>query len=235
VIAALAAMHGVAPASTSPAPVTLPYSPKVDPANFVARVDNRCFPLAPGTVLRYRGFAENGRTPQTDVARVTHRTKRILGVDCTVVRDTVSSRGRPIERTDDWYAQDKQGNVWYFGEDARNFAHGRFVKAGDSWESGAHGAQPGIIMEGAPKRGDTYRQEYYRGHAEDQARVLGGGGAVRVPAARFRHTLRTVERSRLEPGARELKFYAAGVGEIKSRVIRGDHERFALVSVTRPR
>jgi hypothetical protein len=234
-IAVLAAVHGVAPASNSPAPVTLPYSPKIDPANFVAGVDNRYFPLTPGTILRYRGFAENGKTPQTDVAIVTHRTKRILGVACTVVRDKVSSRGKPIERTDDWYAQDKQGNVWYFGEDARNFEHGRFVKAGDSWESGVDGAQPGIIMEAAPERGDTYRQEYYRGHAEDQGRVLGGGGAVRVPFRRFRHTLSTVERTRLEPRARELKFYAAGVGEIKSKVVRGDHERFALVSVTRPR
>jgi hypothetical protein len=234
-IALIATAHGVAPASTSPAPVTLPYSPSIDPANFVAGVDNRYFPLVPGTSLRYRGVAENGRTPQTDVAAVTHRTKRIRGVSCTVVRDTVTSRGRPVERTYDWYAQDRQGNVWYFGEDSRNYEHGRFVKGDDSWEAGVDGAKPGIIMEAAPKRGDTYRQEYYRGHAEDQARVLGGGGGVRVPYRRFRHTLATVERSRLEPGAREQKLYAAGVGEIKSRVVRGDHERFELVSVKRPR
>jgi hypothetical protein len=220
--------------SESPAAVTDPYSPTIDPANFVSAVNNRWFPLRPGTTLRYRGVAENGRTPQVDVATVLARRERVLGVSCTVVRDTVTSRGRPVERTYDWYAQDRQGNVWYFGEDSRNFVHGRYVKGHDSWEAGVGGAKPGIIMEGAPRRGDTYRQEYYVGHAEDQARVLGPGGPVTVPYRTFSRTLATVERSRLEPGARERKFYAAGVGEIESKVVRGDHERFALVAVRRP-
>jgi hypothetical protein len=220
-------------ASASPAPVTLPYSPKIDPANFVVGVDNPYFPLKPGTTLRYRGVAENGTTPQVDVAAVTQETKQILGVKCTVVRDTVTSRGKNVERTYDWYAQDKQGNVWYFGEDSRNFQHGRFVKGNDSWEAGVDGAKPGIIMEATPRRGDTYRQEYFRGHAEDQARVLGGGGKLKVPYRTYAKTLTTVERSRLEPGARERKFYAASVGEIKSKVVRGDHEAFSLVSITR--
>jgi hypothetical protein len=232
-ISGLALAHAAVRRSTSPAPVTLPYSPKIDPANFVAGVGNRYFPLTPGTTLRYRGVAENGKTPQTDVAAVIHQTKQILGVTCTVVRDTVTSRGKNVERTYDWYAQDKQGNVWYFGEDSRNFKHGRFVKGDDSWEAGVDGAKPGIIMEGTPRRGDTYRQEYYRGHAEDEARVLGGGGKVKVPYRTFKKTLTTVERSRLDPGARERKFYAAGLGEIKSKVVRGDHEAFSLVSVTR--
>ena len=222
-------------ASGSPAPVSGPYNPSIDPAAFASAVDNRWFPLKPGTTLRYRGVAENGTTPQTDVATVLRRTKRVQGVDCTVVRDTVTSRGRPVERTYDWYAQDRQGNVWYFGEDSRNFKRGRFVKGTDSWEAGVDGAKPGIIMEGTPRRDDTYRQEYYRGHAEDQARVLGSGGRVKVPYRTFPKTLATVERSRLEPGARERKFYAAGVGEIKSRVVKGDHEAFALVGVRRPR
>jgi hypothetical protein len=222
-------------ASGSPAPTSGPYDPSIDPAAFVSAVDNRWFPLKPGTTLRYRGVAENGTTPQTDVATVLHRTKRILGVDCTIVRDTVRSRGRPVERTYDWYAQDRQGNAWYFGEDSRNFERGRFVRGTDSWEAGVDGAKPGIIMEGAPRRGDAYRQEYYRGHAEDQARVLGSGGRVKVPYGTFPKTLATVERSRLEPGARERKLYAAGVGEIKSRVVKGDHEAFALVGVRRPR
>ena len=161
----------------------------------MAGVDNRYFPLKPGTVLRYRGFAEDGKTPQTDIATVTSERKRILGVDCVVLRDRVSSRGKPVEKTDDWYAQDRQGNVWYFGEDARDYTHGRYVKGGDSWEARVGGAQPGIIMKGSPKRGDTYRQEYYPGHAEDRARVLGSGGTVTVPYRTFRHTLATVERT----------------------------------------
>jgi hypothetical protein len=229
-IALVLAFSAVAavPASTGGA-----YSPAIDPANFVAKVDNRYFPLKPGTSLRYSGVSDDGVTRQTDVVLVTNRKKQVLGVDCTVVRDTVSEQGKPVERTYDWYAQDKQGNVWYFGEDSRSPRHGRFVKDKDSWESGVDGAKPGIIMEGKPKRGDAYRQEYYVGHAEDQARVLGGGRVVRTPYRRFARTLVTVERSALEPGAREKKYYAAGVGEIKSKVVKGGREAFALVSVRR--
>ena len=107
------------------------------------------------------------------------------------------------------------------------------MKAGDSWQSGVDGAKPGVIMEGKPRRGDAYRQEYYPRHAEDQARVLGSGGAVEVPYRSFGRTLATVERTPLEPGAREKKYYAAGIGEIKSKVVKGNREAFALVSVKR--
>ena len=102
-----------------------------------------------------------------------HRTSRILGVRCTVVRDTVSERGRAVERTDDWCAQDRQGNVWYMGEDSLELKHGHFVKPSDSWQSGVNGAKLGIIMPAHPRPGDTYRQEYHPpGKALDDARVL---------------------------------------------------------------
>ena len=223
-------------ASTTPKPPPWvlhgKYAPVIDPANFVSKIDNRYFPLKPGTGFHYRGIKDGNA--QTDDMVVTRHVKDVLGVKCTVVRDTVFEHGKPLERTYDWYAQDRQGNVWYFGEDSRNFVHGRYVKGHDSWEAGVKGAKPGIIMEGTPQRGDTYRQEYYVGHAEDQARVLGPGGRVRTAYRIFPKTLATVERSRLEPGARERKFYAAGVDEIESKVVRGDHERFALVAVRRP-
>jgi hypothetical protein len=204
----------------------------VDPHDFVSRVDNRYFPLRPGTTLRYEGVAENGKTAQTDVVFVTRKRKRIQGVSCVVVRDTVSAGGTPVERTYDWYAQDKKGNVWYFGEDSRGYRNGRFVKAGDSWRAGFDGAHAGIIMKAKPKAGDKYRQEYYRGHAEDRAEVLGSHGAVDTPFRSFGTTLQTVERTRLEPGVAERKYYAAGIGEIKSQDVSGDHEAFALVAVS---
>jgi hypothetical protein len=212
------------------APIHGAYSPSIDPANFVSTVDNRYWPLKPGTGFHYKGV--RGTTPQTDDEIVTHQTKRILGVKCTVVRDTVSEYGRPIERTFDWYAQDKEGNVWYMGEDALELQHGRFVKASDSWESGVHGAKPGIIMPGNPQRGDSYRQEYYPpGEALDQARVLGYSGTVKVPYGAFKRSLVTSEFSPLEPQT-ENKYYVAGVGEIQERVVKGHHEQFQLVSVT---
>jgi hypothetical protein len=137
-----------ATSASSLAPIHGSYSPSVDPADFVSVVDNPYWPLKPGTAFHFEGV--RGTTPQTDDELVTHRTERILGIEATVVRDTVSERGRPIERTLDFYAQDKQGNVWYLGEDSFELQHGRFVKASDSWRSGVDGAKPGIIMPADP-------------------------------------------------------------------------------------
>jgi hypothetical protein len=219
------------PTASTLAPLHGTYAPSIDPANFVGTIDNRYLPFKPGTAFHFRGV--RGKTPQTDDEVVTHRTRQILGVTSTVVRDTVSEHGRPIERTYDWYAQDKQGNVWYMGEDSLELKHGRFVRASDSWESGVGGAKPGIIMPGNPRPGDAYRQEYYPpGEALDQARVLRAGASVRVPYGAFDGVLVTSERSPLEPQT-EQKYYAPGVGEVKEQVVKGHHEQFALVSVTR--
>jgi hypothetical protein len=216
------------------APIHGRYEPTVDPANFVTRIDNRYFPLEPGTGFHYRGVQEDGKTPQTDDEVVTNRTKEIMGVKCTVVSDTVSSRGKPIEKTFDWYAQDKAGNVWYMGEDTRELKHGRFVRASDSWQAGVAGAKPGIIMPGAPRPGDAYRQEYFPGYALDQARVLGAGGPIEVSYGSFKQTLLTVETApQLDPGVAERKYYVAGVGDIKEKTVSGNREQIELVSVTR--
>jgi hypothetical protein len=208
-----------------------PYSPKIDPANFVTTIDNRYFPLTPGTSFHYRGF--KGKTSQIDDMVVTNQAKQILGVRCTVVRDTVSQHGKALERTYDWYAQDKQGNVWYMGENALELKHGRFVRADDSWQSGVKGAKPGIIMRGNPRPGSVYRQEYYPpGGALDQAHVLGLNARVKVPYGAFKKSLLTVEWSPVEPQF-EQKSYVAGVGEVAEHVTQGGHEGFQLVSVTR--
>jgi hypothetical protein len=232
---AVLAVGGARAASTSPppgelAPIHGHYAPKIDPANFVAKIDNRYLPFKPGTTFHFEGV--RGTTPQTDDEVVTRRTKRILGVTSTVVRDTVSEHGRAIERTDDWYAQDKQGNVWYMGEDSFELKNGHFVKASDSWESGVNGAKPGIIMPAHPRPGDAYRQEYYPpGKALDEARVVRLHGRLTVPFGTFTKLLVTSERSPLEPQT-EQKYYAPGIGEIAERVVKGHHEEFKLVSVT---
>ena len=212
------------------APISGSYFPTIDPTNFVGSIDNPFWPLAPGTTYTYDGV--RGHTPQTDVEVVTHQTKRILGIDATVVRDTVSEHGHAVERTLDWYAQDRDGNVWYLGEDSFELQNGRMVKATDSWESGVDGAQPGIIMPADPQPGEAYRQEYYpTGEALDEARVLSLNGMVEVPAGTFGELLVTSERSPLEPQT-EQKYYARGVGEVEENVVKGHHEIFRLVSVT---
>jgi hypothetical protein len=232
---ALLMLGATTAAQTSPpagelAPIHGTYAPKIDPANFVANIDNRYLPFKPGTTFHFEGV--RGTTRQTDDEVVTHRTKRILGVTSTVVRDTVSEHGRAVERTDDWYAQDKQGNVWYMGEDSFELKHGHFVKASDSWKSGVNGAKPGIIMPAHPQPGDAYRQEYYPpGKALDEARVLRLRGHLTVPYGTFSGLLVTSERSPLEPQT-EQKYYAPGVGEIAERVVKGHHEEFKLVGVS---
>jgi hypothetical protein len=212
------------------APIHGKYSPTIRPADFVKRVDNPLWPLKPGTGFHYQGV--RGTTPQTDDEIVTHRTKKILGIQCTVVRDTVSEHGRAIERTFDWYAQDKHGNVWYMGELSLERKHGHFAKASDSWKSGVNGGKPGIIMPADPKPGDRYRQEYYPpGEALDEAHVLGHRGTVTVPFGTFNSPLVTSEFSPLEPQT-EQKYYVAGVGEVKEKVVKGHHEEFQLVNIT---
>src|SRR5436190_10539844 len=230
-LAGLTAVHATArgartpPSASELAPVHGTYAPKIVPANFVATVDNRYLPFEPGTAFHYRGV--RGTTPQRDDEVVTRQRKKILGVTCTVVRDTVSERGVAVERTFDWYAQDRDGNVWYMGELALERHHGRLVKASDSWQAGVHGAKPGIIMPGHPRTGDAYRQEYYPPRqALDEARVLGRGD-VTVPDGTFKRVLVTSERSPLEPQT-ERKYYAPGVGEVAERVVKGHRERFEL-------
>ena len=216
--------------ASSLAPIHGPYKPSIDPSDFVATVDNRYWPLKPGTAFHYTGV--RGTTPQTDDEVVTTQTKRIIGVGCTVVRDTVSEHGSPVERTLDYYAQDKQGNVWYMGEDSFEKQHGRMVRASDSWLSGVKGAQPGIIMPANPKPGDKYRQEYYPpGEALDEATVLSTNGKVKVPTGSYQHVLVTSEFSPLEPQT-EQKYYVPGLGEVAERVVKGHHEEFQLASVT---
>ena len=215
---------------SSLAPIHGKYAPKIDPANFVAVVDNPYFPLKPGTAYHFEGVA--GKTPQVDDAVVTGKTVEILGVKCTAVRDTVSEHGKPIERTFDFYAQDKQGNVWYMGEDSFELKNGKFAKASDSWRGGVNGAKPGIIMLAHPRPGVSYRQEYYpQGEALDEGHVLGYSTSVKVPYGTFKHVLVTSDFSPLEPQT-EHKFYGAGIGEISEKVVKGHHEAFQLVSVT---
>jgi hypothetical protein len=213
------------------APLHGRYSPKIEPSEFVATVHNPYWPLRPGTGYHYRGV--RGTTAQTDDEIVTHRTKRILGIDATVVRDTVSEHGKPVERTYDFYAQDKRGNVWYMGENSLERRHGKMVRASDSWLAGVDGGKPGIIMPGDPKPGDAYRQEYYPpGEALDQARVVSLNGSATVPYGGAHHRLLvTSERSPLEPQT-EQKYYAPSLGEVEETVVKGHHEEFKLVDVT---
>jgi len=205
-----------------------PYAPIIDPANFVEGVDNPYFPFMPGTTFVYEGDTEAGRE-HIEVS-VLPDTKIVLGVTCVVVRDTVWVDGALVEDTFDWYAQDRDGNVWYMGEDSKAYQNGAVVGTAGSWEAGVDGAQPGIIMEADPQPGDRYRQEYYAGEAEDMAEVLSLDESASVSYGSFDHLLMTNEWTPLEPDLAEHKSYAPGVGLVLEVMVEGGMERVELVN-----
>jgi hypothetical protein len=213
------------PAAAAPA-----HQGAVDPANFVSQVDNPYFPLKPGTTWIYDGTRDGHA--QRAVVTVTGTTRTILGVQCLVVQDDVTEEGQIVEQTEDWYAQDKAGNVWYFGESFKErLDDGSFSTQG-SWLAGVDGVQPGIIMEGQSRRGDTYNQEQAGGVAEDKARVIGLNESVTVRYGAFRDVLVTEEYTPLEPGFVEHKYYAPGIGNVLTVATQGGQERMELVRMT---
>jgi hypothetical protein len=215
----------------APATASLPIPPVPSPDSFANRIDNQWFPLIPGTVFLYRG--EKDGKPGRDVLTVTHRHRTIMGIRATVVFDRLYLNGHLAERTTDWYAQDKRGNVWYLGESTATLdAHGKTISTEGTWLAGVHGARAGIYMPAHPKPGDTGRQEYYRAHAEDQFKVLSLNASVRSPAVSSRHALLTQETTRLEPGTLDHKLYVRGIGTVLEQTIKGGSERLALMSVT---
>ena len=200
------------------------------PADFGDRIDNRWFPLRPGTTFEYHGVKDG--KPARDMLTVTHRHRTILGIHSTVINDRLYLNGRLAERTTDWYAQDNRGNVWYLGERTATLdRRGRTLSAEGSWQAGAHGARAGIYMPAHPKPRQTGRQEYYSGHAEDQFKILTLNAHVQSPAVSSDHALLTQETTRLEPGIVDHKLYVQGIGDVREQTVKGAQERLVLFSI----
>ena len=207
------------------------YEPVLDPANFSTTIDNPYFPLPVGRTLVYRGV-KDGLT-QEDRVTVTDRTKTVAeGITARVVTDIATHDGQLLEKTSDWYAQDKQGNVWYVGEDTAAYLPSGKVDTSGSWEAGVHDAEPGIVMEANPQIPDAYRQEFLVGQAEDTAWIVDRGGSTTVPYGTLRNVLTSLEATRLEPGAYDQKVYAPGIGIVREQALTGPAELAELVSVS---
>ena len=203
------------------------------PADFTTRIDNPYWPMKPGSRWVYRETDSEGAR-QRVVVTVTRRTKLIAnGVTARVVHDVVTEDGKPVEVTDDWYAQDRAGNIWYLGEDTTEYEDGRPVSKEGSFEAGVDGARPGMIMPAHPRVGMRYRQEYYKGHAEDRAKVITLDAQVNVPYGRFDDALETEDTAPLGAGSVEHKYYARGVGLVLARSAGGEREE--LLSFRRGR
>jgi hypothetical protein len=205
--------------------ITIPF----DSHNFVSGVTNPYFPLPSGKVFTYHDILKD--TQELNTVEVTKDKKTILGVAVTVVHDQVFlADGSLAEDTFDWYAQDQQGNVWYFGEDTKEYDHGTVVTTTGSWEAGANGAKAGVIMLADPHVGDVYKQEEAPGIG-DMAKVVSLDETVTVPYGTFSHCLDTAEWTPVEPGDRSHKFYAPGVGNVLEVATRQGGERDELVQV----
>jgi len=205
-----------------------PYRPAIVPAHFTHVVSHAYFPLVPGTTHTF--IEEDGRETRENKCTVTRETRTVMGVRCVVVQDTVTLAGVLVEESAAWYAQDRQGAVWRFGEATREFKSWGRVSTEGSWEAGVAGAQPGIVMPARPKIGERYRQEYLADVAEDIGQIAALDDAVTVPCGSYTGCVRTREWSMLESGTSK-KWYAKGVGLIRAEDTAG--EVSTLISVTR--
>jgi hypothetical protein len=202
----------------------------LDPAEFTAEIDNPYWPMSVGSRWVYHETDSEG-ADQKVVVTVTDKTKQIAnGVEARVVHDVVSEDGVPVEVTDDWYAQDADGNIWYLGEDTTEYENGKPTTTAGSFEAGVDGAQPGIILPADPEVGQTYRQEYYNGEAEDAGAILKLDAQAEVPFGHFPDALMTEDTNPLEPKVLEFKFYAKGVGPVLAVSVSGGSDREELLS-----
>jgi hypothetical protein len=208
---------------------------KLNAADFSARINNPQWPMSVGSRWVYRVTDMATGKIERQVISVTNRTKLIAdGIRARVVRDIVTDHGKPVEVTDDWYAQDKKGNVWYFGEHTTSYKNGKPSSDNGSWQAGVRGAMPGIALPAKAAVGLAYREEYSKGVAEDQSRILALNTQVQVRAGHYTHVVLAVDYSPIEPDVAELKFYAKGSGQAVLAIdISGGNDREELISYTR--
>jgi hypothetical protein len=207
------------------------YSPAIDAANFVSTIDNPYLTLTPGRVWVYEGKNEDGETERIEI-EATQDKKTILGVATTVVREREWVNGELVEDTFDWFAQDKDGNVWYFGEDSKEIANGAVISTKGSWEAGVNGAKPGLVMKAIPQVGDAYRQEFLKGEAEDMGEVLALGDSVSIGLGSYQNCLKIKDWTPLEPNVVEHKYYSKEAGNlILEKKVAGESGQMELIEM----
>ena len=204
------------------------YEPVLNPADFVHSITNPYFPLPVGRTLIYRGIRDG--VTQIDTVHVTSQTRVLEGITATAVSDVATHNGKLLEKTTDWYAQDKQGTVWYLGEETAAFSGGHVDHSG-SWLAGVNDGEPGIVMKANPQIPDAYRQEFLAGQAEDTAWIVNRGGSIKLPFKVVHNVVTSLEFTVLEPTVIDKKIYAPGLGIVMEQAVQGPQEVATLVSV----
>jgi hypothetical protein len=161
---------------------------------------------------------------------VTSQTRVLEGITATAVSDVATHNGKLLEKTTDWYAQDKQGTVWYLGEKTAAFSGGHVDHSG-SWLAGVNDGKPGIVMKANPQIPDAYRQEFLAGQAEDTAWIVNRGGSIKLPFKVAHNVVTSLEFTVLEPTVIDKKIYAPGLGIVMEQAVQGPQEVATLVSV----
>ncbi|MEA2172142.1 MAG: hypothetical protein QOF76_5442 [Solirubrobacteraceae bacterium] len=230
IVALVVTGAGPATAKTYPLPQGNEVVP-LDPSDFSTRIDNPFLPMPVGRRTISRETTPEGDRLRT-VVTITKRTKLLAsGVTARVVHDVTRDQGRLVERTDDYYAQDRAGNVWYLGEATTAYEPGKAPSTAGSFEAGVGGAQGGVAMPGHPHKGQHYRQESDPGNAEDRAAIISTHEQASVPFGHFSNVVMTREHSPVEPRNVEFKFYARGTGEVLAISVSGDDDRAELIEV----
>jgi len=225
---ALAGAGLLIPGAAAGAPARHGYEPVLNPADFVRSITNPYLPFPVGRTLTYRGIKDG--VTQTDVVHVTSDTRVLEGITAVAVSDVATHAGKLLEKTTDWYAQDKQGNVWYLGERTAAYSHGHVDHSG-SWLAGVHDGEPGIVMKAHPQVPVAYRQEFLRGQAEDTAWIVNRGGSFKLPFTVVHNVVTSYEFTVLEPTVLDKKIYAPGLGIVREEAALGPKETATLVSV----
>ncbi len=202
----------------------------LDPTGFSVDIDNKYWPMESGAQWTYREVDEEGNEMNVVVTATTETKEIANGVTARVVRDTVTQDGALIEDTFDWYAQDADGNIWYLGEQTAEFENGEITTTAGSFEAGVDGALPGIIMPAHPQDGMQYRQEYYKGEAEDNGEVLSTEEQAETAYDHFEDAVLTKDTITIEPDVLEYKLYAPDVGPVLVVGVSGGGGREELVA-----
>ena len=233
--AALASVVAAAPLAIASLAIAQEYNPQINPADFSTTITNPLFNLPIGKRMEYLSKTEDGT--ERIVITITGATRTVMGVETLVFHDRVFLNNQLIEDTRDYVAQDKAGNVWYFGEEVDNFENGKLKNHDGAWLAGVDGAKPGIWFPADPQIGDEYRQEFYRGVAEDMMRIVALDETVITKLGTFQSCVRTLEWTPLDPESQEENFYcpAAGGNVLAVNLQDGQRDELAQLRLDGPK
>jgi hypothetical protein len=206
------------------------YDPQINPAEFTTNITNPYFNLPTGKIFTYEAKTQEG-TEKIQI-EILDETKVAMGVKTIVYWDRVWLDGALIENTKDYLAQDKEGNVWYFGEDVDNYEEGKLINHEGSWIAGINEAKPGIWIKAKHKVGDSYKQEYLAGEAEDMRDVVAVGITVKTKLAKYTDCIKFYDWTPLKPESKEHKYYCKEVGGMVLEENLVKKERLELIGVT---